>query len=415
MARMLAAKFLAIAVLGASVCGGAVAAEPTREELLKQFKETIEASRFPIEMRGGRFSGPGGDFLKARAATSQFVLIGEEHGVATIAQTVRAYFGDLNDAGFHHFAIEADPWMTPKVEALLRSGGTKALAGFLNGDDHKFSVPFYSWSEEAALAEAVVQANAGDTQTLWGLDQVFIGAAWVLFDDIAKQAASAEARSEAAKLAARGKGNLEFLGRVDIRELEKLRDLLDDPKDAAHKALMDDMILSARIYQPFVGGGGLSVYAANLERENLMKRTFLARYREAQTRDGKAPRVFFKFGSNHMMRGLSSTHVPSLGNFVTDFAQSQGVGAFNMVVLCGPGTKGGDFMGNDAACEFEFEKTFPDLVPYVDAKNPTLFDLRGWKDKPKRWAHLAPEVREVIWAYDAMLFVPNGTPAKALK
>jgi len=406
---------MAIVAVSICVCDAVVAAEPTREELLQKFRETVEASRFPLDMKNGRLSGPGADFLKARAAESQFVLIGEEHGVATIAQTVQAYFADLNIAGFHHFAIEADPWMTAKVEALLRSGGTKALASFLNTGDRKLTVPFYNWSQEAALAAAVVHANSGDTQTLWGLDQVFIGAAGFLLDDIAQQAAGAEARAQAANLAAQGKGNLDFLGSVDIRELEKLRDLLNDPKDGAYKALMDDMILSARIYQPFVSGEGLSVYAANLERENLMKRTFLARYRAVEARDGKAPRVFFKFGSNHMMRGLSSTHVPSLGNFVADFAQTEGVGAFNMVLLCGPGTKAGDFMGNEATCEFEFEKAFPDLMPYVDAKKPTLFDLRLWKDKPKRWAHLSPELREMIWAYDAMLFVPNGVPAKALK
>jgi hypothetical protein len=64
---------------------------------------------------------------------------------------------------------------------------------------------------------------------------------------------------------------------------------------------------------------------------------------------------------------------------------------------------------------FSVATSFPDLVGHVDAKAPTLFDLRAWKDKPRRWAHLAPDVREMIWAYDAILFVPNGTPAKALK
>jgi hypothetical protein len=171
------------------------------------------------------------------------------------------------------------------------------------------------------------------------------------------------------------------------------------------------MILSARIYQPFVGvTTGFSGYAANLERENYMKRTFVARYRAAGT-----PKVFFKFGASHMMRGLSYTHVPSLTSFVHELAIGEGKNAFNVLVLCGPGTKAGDIMGNVAPCQIDLAKDLADLVPQVDAKKMTLFDLGPWKDRPRRWEHLPEGTRAMIWAYDAVLFVPNGTPAKPLK
>jgi hypothetical protein len=391
------------------------AADPTPEELKQKFQETLSASRLSIEIKGGRLSGAGAEFLMARARESRFFLIGEEHGVATIADTVRMLFADLNPIGYRHFAIEVDPYMTAKMEALLRSGGTKALTTFLHSDDRKFSVPFYSWSAEAALTEAVVRANAQSTPALWGLDQVFIGASSVLLNDVATGASTAEARALAATLAGQAKGNLEFLGKVDLAELQKLRELLVDAADRNLAQLMDDIILSARIYQPFVTGEGLSVYAANLERESLMKRTFLARYREAEKREGTPPHVLFKFGAFHMMRGLSGTHVPSLGNFVADFAQSEGASTFHLLVLCGPGTRAGDFMGNEAACDFDLAKDLPDLVAQVDAKSPTMFDLRSWKDKPRRWAHLSEDMRAAIWAYDAILFVPNGKPAAFLK
>src|SRR5262249_46145609 len=159
------------------------------------------------------------------------------------------------------------------------------------------------------------------------------------------------------------------------------RDLLGGEADRTLAQLMDDMILSARIYQPFVGvNTGLSVYAANLERETLMKRTFLALYRAAG-----GPKVFFKFGANHMMRGLSQTQVPALASFVDDVAIAEGKRAFNLLILCGPGTKAGDLMGNEGNCEIDLAKDLPDLVPQVDATRLTLFDLAPWKDKPRRW------------------------------
>jgi hypothetical protein len=403
--------FAGIVVASLVAAQGAWAQEPTPAELKQKFQETLTASRMTLEIKGGKLTGPDADFLRARAAASQFVLIGEEHGVATIADTVRAMLPDLTSAGYRHYAVEADPYMTTKLEAMLRSGGTKAVASFLKDEGRQFALPFYNWSSEAELALAAVKANAASVPALWGLDQVFIGASAVLLGDVAEQASSPGAKVLAATLAGQAKGNLEFLGKIDLGELAKLRGLLGGEADKPLAQLMDDMILSARIYQPFVGvNTGLSVYAANLERETLMKRLFLARYRAAG-----GPKVFFKFGASHMMRGLSSTHVPTLTSFVSELAIAEGKSAFNFLILCGPGTQAGDIMGNVAPCSVDLAKDLPDLGPQLDAKKMTLFDLGPWKDRPRRWAHLPENLRAMVWAYDALLVVPNGAPAKALK
>lgn len=404
------AKTLAFAVLLSLGFGtSALAAEPT-PELKQKFQETITASKLLIVAKNGRFTGPGADYLKAKAQASQFFLIGEEHGVATIADSVRQLFADLNAAGYRHFAVEVDPYMTARMEAELRRGGTKALTQMLSSEEARFSLPFYSWSAEAALAHSVVAAKGSPTPTLWGLDQVFIGAFGYLLRDMSVNASTEDAKLFAGRLADRAKGNLEFLGKLDLAELEKLKSLMRPGADDVHMRLVDDMILSARIYAPFVGKPGLSVYAANLERENLMKRLFLANYESA----GK-PKVFFKFGGNHMMQGLSTTHVPSLANFVSDLATREGLKSFNLMVLCGPGTKAGDFRGNVADCDYNVDKHFPELASHVDAQHPTVIDLAPWKDRPARWAHLGEDVRNLVWAFDAILFIPNGKPAQFLK
>ena len=397
------------ALVSLAVGSSAFAAEPT-PALKQKFQETIASSKMSIVVKDGRLIGPGSDYLKSKAQAAHFFLIGEEHGVADIADTVRFLFDDLNQAGYRHFAIEVDPYMTEKVEVLLRRGGTKALAQWLASDETKLSLPFYSWSAEAKLAHRVVAAKESPAPALWGLDQVFIGAFGHLLREMSLNASHVEAKALAGKLADQARGDLEFVGKLELARLEELKSLMNPSADGRFVRLIDDMILSARIYAPFVGRAGLSVYAANLERENLMKRTFLSRYVAA----GK-PKVIFKFGGNHMMQGLSLTHVPSLGNFVSDFAASEGKRTFHLMVLCGPETKAGDFMGNPADCDYSIDKHFPELVGHVDATQPTLIDLAPWKEKPVRWAHLSEEVRGLIWAYDAILFVPNGKPARALK
>ncbi len=382
-----------------------VAADPAQA-----FAATIAASRLALIADDGHAGGPAAAYLAEKAADSQFFLIGEEHGVAAIADTVRTLVPMLNAAGYRHFAVETDPYAARLIEDRLREGGTDALADYLHQDGKSIATPFFNWEAEASLAEAFLAATPKDPRgNLWGLDQVFVGAYGPLLERIARETRDPASRELASALAARAKGNLEFLGQVDVAQFERLRALLEQSGDGALVSLMDDMILSRRIYAPFIGQPGWSAYQANHAREDLMKRNFLARYRAAP--DAK---VLFKLGSNHMVRGLSPTHVPSLGNFVADFALSQGRQAFNLLVLCGPGTEAIDFMGKAATCELDVAQKMPEVTAALDATHPTLFDLSKWKDRPKQWSHLPPDIRELLWAYDALLIVPMGRAAAML-
>jgi hypothetical protein len=381
------------------------ASDPTRS-----LAETIAASRLVLTVTDGRAGGPAAGYLQDKAATSQFFLVGEEHGVATIADTVQALVPMLIAAGYRHFAVETDPYTARIVEAHIREGSRDELADYLHEDGNSISMPFLNWAPEADLAGAFLAAAAQDQQgNLWGLDQVFIGAFAPLLQRIANLASDPASKELAAALAAQAKGNLDFLGQVDATQFERLRARLEEAEEADLLPLTDDLILSSTIYAPFIGQPGWSVNRANRAREDLMKRNFLARYRAADT-----PKVLFKFGSNHMVRGLSPTHVPSLGNFIADFAFTEGKTAFNLLILCGPGTQAGDFTGKLTACDLDVEKLLPEVAAALNAEHPTLFDLAHWKDKPQQWKHVAAPLRELLWAYDALLVVPNGKPARPL-
>ena len=71
-------------------------------------------------------------------------------------------------------------------------------------------------------------------------------------------------------------------------------------------------------------------------------------------------------------------------------------------------------MGNLATCELDVGKLMPELVAALDKQHPTLFDLALWKDQPRQWNHLASDIRDLLWSYDALLVVPNGKPARPL-
>jgi hypothetical protein len=402
------AVFLAVTL--AFLSASSVLASAPDEELQKKFQETILASRHQIDVRGGSLKGAGGALLQQRAASADFVLIGEEHGVATIADSVRYLFADIAPLGYRHFAIETDPYMAERLESQLRAGGLKGLARFLGQEEARLSLPFYSWSAEARLAESVVRRSTAALPVLWGLDQVFIGAVGLLLRDVAQQSLLPEAKRLASVVADQAKGDLQFLGKVDLKQLETLKSLLSAGGEAKLAQMIDDMIVSAGIYAPFVGREGMSVYQANLQREQLMKTTFMNRY----VKHGR-PKVVFKFGANHLTRGLSPVNVPSLSSFVHEFALVEGKRVFSLLILCGPGTKAGGFQGEIANCEMDVTKEIPEIASHLDAMQPTLFDLAAWKDRPKRWEHLSEAMRRLLWGYDAVMIVPNGKPAQALK
>src|SRR5262245_52586031 len=89
------------------VCGAAPAQEITppppaaagasAESLLPAL---IAHSRRSAAIVDGRLVGEGADFLRELGRNAHFVLIGEDHGYAGIAEFAAAYWRDLNEAGY---------------------------------------------------------------------------------------------------------------------------------------------------------------------------------------------------------------------------------------------------------------------------------------------------------------------------
>jgi len=374
----------------------------------------IEHSRHTARVEQGRLTGDGAALLHVLGEQSQFVLIGEEHGNAGIAQFAAAYWRDLNEVGYNYHAIETDPWIAERLERELRTDGVDAWTRYLQANGTATTAPFMTWAAEADLAGVVVaSSDARRAPTLWGLDQTFIGAASLFLRDIAENARDPEARRLAATLSEAANGNLSWLGTSPPQQLVDLRAQLNGRRDARYAALVDAMIVSQRIYQPFTGAGG-EAWLANLERETLMKRLFLENYRAAERADGAPPRVMFKFGAGHMYRGASPTHVPGLGGFVSEFAVQNNASALSIYVACGPGGRLASLQGPPGACDEDFSQRFGFLAPYVSADEITVVDLRPWRMRPNRWAHLPAPTQQLIDSFDILVVVPNGAASEFL-
>lgn len=376
-----------------------------------QLDTLIRRTSHPIEIRDGALAGPGAAWLATRTANARFVMLGEDHGNAGIPRFAGALARRLGEQGPLYTAVEVDPLIAIELDAMLRGDDLSTLRAFLERDGHALSVPFFTWTEEAEFLREALRYGPRGTQAVWGLDQAFIGAAYVWLDRIASLATTPAARARAEQLAARAKADImSFLGTVDVAELERLRDALADPAEAPAQRYAGLLARSARIYGPFVRGGG-SVFAANLDRETMMKQLFLDYAASAEARDGAPPRVLLKFGANHLMRGLSHTHVPSLGNFLYEMAGVSGDSVFSVLAVLGPGSQVVDFLGKTTRADEAFEKAYGFLLPHVSGPGMTLIDLGPWKDRPRRWADIPRTTADLIWAFDALLIVSGEGPA----
>lgn len=374
----------------------------------------VEHSSRTARLENGRLTGEGADFLRALGAEAQFVLIGEEHGNEAIAEFATAYWRDLNQAGFNYMAIETDPWIAAALERELRAGGIPAWTRFAEANGGAIAAPFVTWAPEARLVAAVTETSrARRYPALWGLDQVFITSASLGLREIAASASTREARAAAATLAAQAEADrMSWLPRGDAQPLLNLRALLNGRRDADEAATVDAILLSQRIYRPFTGGGG-EAYLANEERETLMKQLFLENYRAAERVDGVPPRVMFKFGMGHMFRGASLTHVQGLGGFVTEFGHITGGDALAVAAVCGPGGFVGTLDRPSIACDENFAETYG-FLGEVARDQLTIIDLRVWRLRPGRWAHLPAETRQLIDSFDVLVIVPGGAGSSFL-
>ncbi len=378
----------------------------------KKVDDLIKKHRHPLTVRNGRIEGPGAERLVTQAKSAHYVMFGEQHATADIARLATALFKALAPVGFQTAVLEVGPWSTPRLEALLRQP-SGALRQYLAQDGRHLTFPFYFFAEEAEFAKAVVAAANPRHSALWGVDQEFFAAAPVLVDLFAHWADSAKANAAVAELMAQVRSNPMLLGTGTDADWLPVFEAFKRSKNANARDLVAEIMLSREIYGPFVGRGG-SIYLANEKRERYMKRAFerhLDRINHAQAGE---PRLFFKFGAGHVAYGHSPTHVVSFGTYVRERGLMFGKETFNVIADCIGGRARDPRKGTTVPCKSYYLKRGSTLRKYVSSKRPTFIDLKALRPHARQWRTFDERSRNLIWAYDAYVALPNPKPATLL-
>jgi hypothetical protein len=396
-----------------------VAIAPAQEST---FNERLLKNRYALTLSGSNLGGSALPVLQSVVQDAQFVLVGEDHGIAQIPAIVGGLCEQLMPAGFHTMALEVGPLAAANLERWVRDpGGRGQLATFEK--QYPANIAFYNWSEEFDLLSHCAAKATGPFQ-IWGLDQELMGSSgWILTKileqkpgpDAARKALLLRQKSDAAYAAAAKSGDPSelFMLKASDGELNGLRDALQKEGNTTSMALWNSLLESRQIYQKNMNG---QTGESNRQRALLMKHNFVSHYRRVTSNGAPIPKILFKFGAWHMFKGINPLLNNDLGNYVAELADGQGTTSVRIMIL---GVNGDQLrfagIGRPAApakvnLAEDKDSDFLYLKPMFDnllAEGFTVFDLRGFRPGFRSLSPMDREMERVIFGYDFLILIPH--------
>jgi hypothetical protein len=386
----------------------------------------ISAARSMLAVEDGRLTGDGAAKLHAAAADAHFVLLGEDHGEREIAQFAAALFSSLVPSGFHTVAVETGPEAATLLRGWLAGPAARThYAAFER--THGGSIAFFGWDDEFAFLERAVRETGGGLK-LWGLDQELMGSSKFLLEGMLAQhpGAASTAMIEAllnedardyATASRSGSPGDTFVLQVSPAKLSALKASLERDGNARARQLADGLIATIGIYANCCNE---QARKSNRDRALLMKQTLVAYLRSANAMAGP-PKIFFKFGGEHLYRGVNPLYNLDLGNYVSETADGLGLQSLHVLAL-GVSGKQSRFAGigqpwQAATYTYADIGSFGFLAPFVKqmgTRGWTLYDLRTLRSHLAELGISDPEYQRMLFGYDFLLLIPNTTADPAV-
>jgi hypothetical protein len=394
-----------------------------------KFTERLLSNRYELSVQEGRLNGNGAPILQSALDGAQFVLIGEDHGIAQIPEFAGAVCGILGPQGFHTMAVETGPLVAADLEKWAASAnGQIKVAEF----EKKFpdSIPFYNFQEEFGLLKQCGMA-AGGKLHVWGLDQEFLGSSSFIFEQILETHPGKEAEAAVKELIKKdgeahgkagesGKSDGLFMLSANDADLTHAGDLLRKEGSAKAQELFAAFMKSREIYRKNIAGDGIG---SNRQRALLMKTNFIREYAATTRSEGKPPKVLFKFGGNHMYKGLNQLHNNDIGNYILELADGQGSKSVNILILAVAGSQlafagvGRPYHAVNVDAQ-DKNSDIGKLKPMFENMNAlgwTMFDLRGMRKGFSSLGQGSKDVENIVFAYDFLILIPEAKPSTQIR
>ena len=365
-----------------------------------------------MQPSGPQFSGTGWDKLTAAIQKSQFVLVGEDHGIAQIPPFVAAVAREFRPAVY---VVEIDPYIAQKLQQLVKQPGPATT--YLR--QYPEALCFYDWTEEFELLRTLRAQQV----RLVGLDQVYLTTTAPFYAQLAELVKSQPARAyllrRAAAYAAQNQA-FEKLGNDDWA--------MDKQTQAAVDSLAlvtrNESLAAQQMARAYATSYTIYKTQAHQLRVDLMKRNLLQALQPYQTPTGlAAPKMLFKFGSTHLARGLSNLRrgdYYDVGNLVQNLADVQEQKSLHLYVI---GKQGEQAESDNPNLPAKRVRTYTSsenelLKPFlavVTSPAWSVFDLRPARQAITAGRLQVPEnLRRTVLGYDYLIVIPETTASHAM-
>lgn len=401
------------ATAGAPARAQEAAAQP---ELAERIAARARENRHRLEYDGTRFSGPAWDLLLSEGRAAHFFCLGEEHGIAENPKLAAQLFGALTQSGYAKACVEISPPMAAELDAAARGGldGVRNLFA-----DQRANVAFLTMREEAEWIAAARAAAPRRGQAVWGLDYEVGGYGRTIDRLAAKRkpraaaAAFAALRDAEAAMTARLSEGPQFLFSFagDPALVRAVREAWPNA-DAESDWMLATLEETLEINRLWTGN---QPWRSNERRAHFNR----ANFRRYWNGERVKPKVMFKFGAGHMVRGLSHTQVHDVGTQAAETAEAMGATSFHLLVMPGQGAQRAQF--NPVAWRYSAVPAGPynELAPLMQAGHAdamTLIDLRPLRPLVfgQRHRTLDPDLVRTIHGFDAIVVMTGSTPSANL-
>jgi hypothetical protein len=324
-------------------------------------------------------------------------------------------------------AVEEGPLVAAELEGWARRpDGLAQLVAFKKAFPDSINVS--NAREEFDMLQQCARVGQGEFR-VWGLNQEGLGGAGLILSRVLASRVGNDARptmqqllqknDEAHRQAVQSGRIFDlFMIAADDKALADGAALLQKDGSPEARSLFGSLVESHEINRT-----SPAEYGNARRRERLMKRLFAANYTRAARTGAAPPKVLLKFGAYHLYRGLNPVHGSGIGNYVAEFAEGQGAQSLHIRLMPVKGSqpiypKVGQpaqlrqFNYADQPGSRYLQPIFSNLLP----SDWTMFDLRPLRqDLNAPGAALDSSLATLVFGYDILVMVPEGTPSTEIR
>ena len=350
-------------------------------------------------------------FIEEQLSETQFILVGEQHGIKDVGEITNAIFNSAKPLGYTTLCIETDAVLAQKLKELALLDDPLPAAKALD-NAFPFAIPFYNSKDDYALFKNVV-SHGGD---IWGIDQTFMAQFRLNFDHMVQSTQNNDLKEKLAPL--KDRAMMAYKESIATKDFGKMfwlsydeathKELMDLSTDSKEKEILRQLWKTKEIYGY---NSSKKYYKNNNVRGQLMKENFTRYYREA-LKHNALPKVIFKLGATHATRGLSMTNIYDVSNYVSELAVFNDKKSLHLMVggITGEATVGNPFAENPIA-PFDNTKQLPkelqELLPSF-TKKYTFIHLAPLREYAygKRYSEA---MKTFIFNFDLLVLVKDAT------